>query len=181
MKHIMLDLETLGTSNNAVILQIGACFFDKVTAEIGDTFSINISLEDSLSKGFNVDASTIYWWMQQSEEARKSVTNPPLATVHYALNSFNVFIKGGNNRIWSHSNFDFVILMNYFIKTGIKPRFHYRQSRDLRTLVDLAKVKYKKADRDGIHHNALDDCKFQVRYCCEALNKWRENVHTKGS
>lgn len=33
-----------------------------------------------------------------------------------------------------------------------------------------------KNERKGIHHNALDDCKFQVQYCVAALNIIKERM-----
>jgi len=38
MKDVMLDVETLGTKSTAAIIQIGACYFDRETGEIGDKF-----------------------------------------------------------------------------------------------------------------------------------------------
>lgn len=179
MKDIMLDLETFGTSHNAVIVQIGACYFDRNTGEIGEKILLNIDADDSVRNGFEIDGRTVYWWLNQSDEARKSIlADGLLLKVKPALSEFNDFVKGSNNRIWSHATFDFVILMNHFNRTNTNTKIHYRQARDLRTLVDIAKVKYKKEERTGVHHNALDDCLFQVKYCVACLKKVGENVST---
>jgi len=169
MKDVMLDLETFGNGNNAVIVQIGACYFDRTTGEIGSTFSSNVNSNDGIRNGFEVTGSTIEWWLQQSEEARKSIignTHP----VKDAINDLNEFLSKAET-IWSHATFDFVIIMNHLNKLGIKPKFHYRSARDIRTLVDIASVKESKVVREGTHHNALSDCLFQVKYCVECFNK----------
>lgn len=170
MKDVMLDLETFGNSKTSVIVQIGACYFDRYTGEIGDTFKINIDAESSLREGFDVWGSTIYWWLDQSEDARKSILAEPRVDVLEAVNQLNDFIKGVK-QIWSHATFDFVILKGHFEKLNIKPNFHYRAARDLRTLTDLAGIKdWKKYERVGTHHDALDDCKFQVKYAVDCFN-----------
>ena len=49
MKDVMVDLETLATSADAVILSIGAVRFDLETGEIDDAgFYASISVESNL-------------------------------------------------------------------------------------------------------------------------------------
>jgi len=169
MKDIMLDLETLGTSNNAVIIQLGACYFDRVTGEIGEKLLVNISPESCIEAGLTMDASTVKWWIQQSKEAQNTLFKAD-TDLFNALENFSKFAKKAK-AIWSHATFDFVILMNAYKKSGRKPSFYYRSARDIRTLVDLGRP--TEAKREGIHHNALDDCLFQVKYVVEAINNLR--------
>jgi hypothetical protein len=75
MNHLMVDLETMGNGPYAPVISIGAVFFDPNTGETGEEFSVNISLESSMRYRARPDASTILWWMEQSEEARKSLTS----------------------------------------------------------------------------------------------------------
>ena len=173
MNDVMLDLETWGTGHNAVIVQVGACYFDRHTGEIGKTLCENIDARESIAAGFEVDAATIYWWMQQSPEAQRSITGDSEYSLVGNMTQLNDFMSKAKC-VWSHATFDWVILMNHFKKLGIKPKVHYRAARDLRTLVDLANLKYGNRPRVGTHHNALDDCVFQVGYAVECLNKLKE-------
>ncbi len=174
MKDVMLDLETMGNGSNAVIVQIGACYFDRKTGEIGDKFIINVDIESSLSEGFSVSGSTIYWWLNNDKEAIKSIIEGEKTPVKTAINMINDFLRK-SECIWSHATFDFVIVMNHFHKLQIKPTFHYRSARDLRTLVDLSKIDHKQYSREGVHHNALDDCIYQVKYAVDCLNVISKN------
>ena len=167
MKDLMLDLETWGNSKTSVIVQIGACYFNRYTGEIGDRLCINIDAESSMQVGFDVWASTLYWWMTQSDDARHSFLQGRQHVVD-AVNIINNFMKKAK-RIWSHATFDFVILMGHFEKLGIKPNFHYRSARDIRTLTDIANLPEKKYPQVGTHHNALDDCFYQVQYCVDCF------------
>ena len=64
MIDLMLDLETLGTSNNALITQIGACYFDRYSGKLGKQFLENIQIQDGLNKGFEVDEGAIRFWLE---------------------------------------------------------------------------------------------------------------------
>jgi hypothetical protein len=171
MKDVMIDLETFGNGNNAAICQIGACYFDRNTGEIGNTFKVNIDAASAVKLGAAMDASTVYWWLEQSPEARASISAPPRLDIADAMYQLNDFL-GNCTRLWSHATFDFVIIMNTFRLLGVKPNFSYRAARDIRTLVDLAKVDTVNAvERTGTHHDGLEDAIHQVKYCVLAMNK----------
>lgn len=171
MKDVMLDFETFGNGNNACIVQVGACYFDRKTGEIGKTFKENVDARTSVQSGADIDADTIYWWLSQSSEAIQSVTQGELNPICETMVRLNEFLADAEC-FWSHATFDFVILMHTLRRLRIKPSFSYRTARDIRTLVDLAGVHPKKGRvREGVHHDALDDCRFQVGYCVEAFNK----------
>ena len=74
MKDVMVDLETLGNTSTAAIIQIGACVFD--TEGTGERFCATVSFESALQWG-DPTASTLEWWMEQSDAARKSVLAEP--------------------------------------------------------------------------------------------------------
>ena len=168
MKDLMIDIEALGNGKNAVIVQIGACYFDRKSGEIGNTFLETIDVEDACKYG-DVDGSTLKWWFSQSNEAIKKV----MSGDKKLLTVFDLFYSFSKNAecVWSHATYDFVILTNAYKMCGLKPPFGYRTARDIRTLTDLAGIKppKKKENFKGIEHCALDDAIYQVGYCVEAL------------
>lgn len=172
MKDVMIDFETFGTSSDACIIQVGAVFFDKDTGFLGKEYKATVDAESAVQSGAIIDSSTIYWWLQQSEEARKSILNPDKRDIGEVMFELNEFLAPAT-RIWSHATFDFVILTTTLKRLGIKPRFRYTSGMDLRTLNFLAAPQILNLTRDGVHHDALDDCKFQVKYAVAAMNKIR--------
>jgi hypothetical protein len=170
MKDVMLDLETLGNGKHAAIVQIGVCYFDRLTGEIGKTFKMNVDAISVVKSGGELDAQTVYWWLSQDKAAINSIIAEPRVAISEALTQLNEFLQEAA-QIWSHATFDFVILTETYKRLGIQPSYRYQSARDIRTLVDLGKVTIKKAKRDGVHHDALDDCFFQVKYCVEAFKK----------
>jgi hypothetical protein len=169
MKDVMIDLETFGNGNMSLIVQVGACYFDRHTGEIGDTFSLNVDADTGLRHGFQMDGSTIYWWLQQNPDAQKSVCAEPRYDIVVAMNMLNDFLKKASY-VWSHATFDFVIVMNTLKRLNIKPSIHYRSARDIRTLVDLAGINHRNYQRVGVAHNGLDDCIYQVKYVVDCIN-----------
>ena len=169
-KDVMIDLETLGNGKNACVVQIGACYFNRETGEIGDKFKVNVDAESAMRSGADMDASTVYWWLSQSPEAIASIIAQPRVSIEQAFTDLNVFLSGAR-AIWSHATFDFVTITETYKRLNIKPLFGFRAARDIRTLVDLAKITVDGRVRIGTHHDGLADAIHQVGYCVEALNK----------
>lgn len=165
MKDLMLDLETLGTRPTSIIVQIGACYFDRHTGGIGKQFAINIDTGSCLMAGLTVDQGTIDWWRTQSNKSWLY----DIMNIQDALDEFSKFAKDAE-AVWSHATFDAPILHNAFAVCKKKLPYHYRASRDIRTLVDLSGVEYK-VEKDAVTHNALEDCIRQVEYCVKCFNK----------
>lgn len=140
--------------------------------ETGEEFSVNISLESSMRYRARPDASTILWWLEQSEEARKSLTSntQELSTALSWLSEF--IIKNANHKlvqVWGNgASFDCVILRNSYSLTGQPVPWQWWNDRDVRTIVELGKVIGFDPKRDmpfkGTRHNALDDAIHQAKY-----------------
>lgn len=168
MKDCMLDLETLGRTADAVIIQIGLCRFDIRTGERDEGFEVNIDLEDSIRQGFRLEGPTIEWWLRQSREARESVIAHPKYPVKVALRKAQQYMKGADT-LWSHATFDAPILSYHFNRMKVKQPIHYRGHRDIRTLVALTGFKRQdiKSDPGSVKHTALADCITQIAYCSQ--------------
>lgn len=172
MKDVMLDLETLGTVPGCVILAIGAVAFDPKTNELGDEFYHVINRKSSESYGLFVDPETVKWWAAQSEQARKVLTesdsNGSLG-LRPILASFNIWLeKFPDVRVWGNgADFDNPLLSVAYRKAGMKPGWGPWNGRCYRTVKNLAP--HVKVERQGTHHDALDDAKHQARHIMEIV------------
>lgn len=173
MRDVMIDLETLGNGENKCIIQVGACYFERLTDEIGQTFKMNIDANSATKEGFQLDAETVYWWLGQSAEARESILAEPLLPIREVFAELNTFLEPAKC-IWSHATFDFVTIMETYRKLNIKPKFSFRTARDIRTLMDIFNVSVDKTTREGVHHDGLADALHQVKYCGLAFKKLEE-------
>ncbi len=165
MSNIMVDIETMGQGSTAAIVAIGAVVFDE--CGLGDELYIKISLEEAAKYG-QIDASTVLWWLGQEDAARKELTDgitssPQEAAVmltHFITNSRDV-----NDRLslWGNgSDFDNVILSNWYASMGLSTPWRFWENRCYRTIKSL--YRDIKMERTGTHHKALDDARTQAKH-----------------
>jgi hypothetical protein len=163
----MVDIETLGKTEKAVILSVGAVFFDPYTGETGPTTHRHAKTDSQPAPHFQADASTALWWMNQSEEARKGVIDGqqqayPLENMLYELAAF-LGENSKNYYIWANSpSFDLAILRNAYNYFRLSVPWNFRNERDVRTIVSLAPSVHDHVKSVGVAHSALDDCLYQV-------------------
>ncbi len=167
MNHLMIDLETLGTDPTAPIVAIGAVFFDPQTGELGAEFSATISFESACERR-TPSASTIQWWLKQSDDARAKVVRGKQGMFE-ALDGLHRFIRDNTNvKPWGNgATFDISMLEDCFKCYDMTVPWKFWNIRDVRTVVELGEMKgFSKDDVpfEGTPHVALDDAKHQARY-----------------
>ena len=160
---VMLDIETLSTRPESVVLTIGAVKFDPwgddVDAEHGLYHRVNV--DEQIALGRHVQEETVAWWGKQPadvfEEAMGENDRVSLDTMCADLNRFLV----GVDCIWCQGPaFDIVILENLY-RQLVKPTpWQFWQIRDSRTLFGTHGDPREK-DRKAAH-NALMDCYYQA-------------------
>lgn len=160
MPHMMIDLETLSTKNNAVITQIAAVVFEPNEIDILFTYEAYPDLNTQLGMNRHIDIDTIRWWLKQSEEARLNfdrVTSP----LHKVCSEFcQTFLWEEIEGIWSHGSiFDIVILEDFMKDCGFKIPWDFRKVRDTRTLFSLIPTEMEKAT---VKHSAIGDAMAQA-------------------
>ena len=168
---IMLDIETLATSPDAVVLTFGAIKFDPFNPSIqmSDGIYFRIDVDEQIDLGRRVDEGTVAWWGTQSAEVREEALGETdrvsLEDFTKALNKFVV----GATRIWAQGPvFDIVILENLYRQIGKPAPWQYYSIRDSRTL-----LKALGDDRKGgaLLHNALADAVSQAEAVQSAVNR----------
>lgn len=164
MKDIMIDIETLDTASTSAVLSIGAVYFDRKTGEIGKSFYSRISFVDAVSLG-TVSDSTMKWWSEQSKEARDEAFGGMEGAIDVAK-QFAEFITPDAKPWGNGSIFDITILEHWFNKCGVQVPWKFWNVRDVRTIVDWFNIDVRSYKREGVHHNALDDCLHQIKYMC---------------
>lgn len=164
---IMLDLETLGTGPEAVIIAIGTVAF--TPTGLGETYYDTIAPQSAVDLGMEIDASTVMWWMRQSDAARVAFARPgkPILEV---LRSFSLWMDKfhGEADVWGNgAAFDNVVLSSAY-RLAKQPRpWSYKADRCYRTLKEL--YPFVKPVDVGTAHNALDDAKAQALHCSTLL------------
>lgn len=177
MKHVMLDLETWGTNDNAVITEIGAVRFDpEDPLRMMDCFHVCITPINQV-KHFKrvIDEDTVMWWMSpERAEPWSQWFNTLKFDLPTALEGFQIWLTqgqedSGNQPMWGNGvGFDNVILRNAYNATGQELPWNWFNDRCFRTLKSMA-PRSLEPTREGTHHNALDDAKHQTRWLYEII------------
>lgn len=165
MTNIMIDIETLSTNQDALIVSIGAVKFTQ--NGLGNEF-YRVCYHQQ--KDRDIQMNTVKWWMKQSDEARQVFNDDNVVSLREALVDFKDFIDRDNDIIWANGvNFDVGILENAFREARLKFPWKYTNIRCLRSIRGIypeyneIMSKY----RDSASHNAIDDAKCQARTLIE--------------
>lgn len=183
---VMIDLETAGLSPSAPIAAIGAVRFshDGTPLEGPDNeFYVSVNLIGQTPP----DASTFYWWMKQSEEARAAICEGERGigllsalwklrhwlagpTEHSVVMRLDLDVPF-TGEVWVRGDRDSVWLDEAHKRHNLPLPYKYSKVRDQRTMVQFG------ADRgvdipfqEQTAHNALLDARYQVE-CLQAVFK----------
>lgn len=178
--HVMVDLETLGTTADAVILSIGAVRFDIDAQDIDNAFYIVVSIDSQPDR--RISGDTLAWWVDQSREAQ-AVFRGPSCSLKDALITFNTWLGDARDtHMWSNgADFDLPMILHAMAQLGIEPTWKYYNHRCFRTFKNLPFVPVIEVSREGAPHHALHDAHHQARVLQEirlVINKVIAKVNT---
>lgn len=186
MRHVMIDLETLGTRAGCSIISIGAVEFDPQAGTLGDEYYAVISRYSCNKRGLFEDADTIDWWSRQSPEAREALDLASdwrtSMTLPDALVKFNEYLfrlaPPRDLRLYGNgADFDNPILGGAYAAAGMDFPVTYggRCHRTLKNLHELFGEDFRAPsyERSGTYHNALDDAKTQAQHLIAIVDKVR--------
>ena len=111
-----------------------------------------------------MDASTVLWWLKQSDAARAAFDRGG-EHIAVALQQFAGWMenraKRDDVRVWGNgAAFDNVILASAYRRSGTPQPWQFWNDRCYRTV--KAQYPAVKMQRNGTHHNAVDDAESQA-------------------
>lgn len=180
MNRVMIDIETLGTTPDSVILSVGVYDGEH-------SWYHTIDLQSCLDAGLKISGSTFEWWMHQSAEARTQlVKGADTLTLKGALISIDEFFSThlhGDTEIWCcGAAFDVPILENAFRAVCVSVPWKFYMVRCYRTYRELMKQlvpEFRMPSRVGTFHNALDDAKYQYDAMSLMTSALKDKLDTK--
>jgi len=187
-KDIMVDIETLGTGENATVFQIAATSFNLTTGEKYE--SINLIGDIEKYNCLNADGSTLKWWLNTDKELLTELLNKGSYGEDDLFESLHKWLKAQSTTgdmkdvyLWGNG----ILFDNAKLQTnlngcnGLKYPIYYRNDRDVRTILELAsmksglsedEIKVSVTDENERKHDAFDDIAYQIRLvvkCYEIL------------
>lgn len=166
--NFMVDIETLSTRPDAVIVSIAAIKFDRQgdlpKLENMETFYKRVSRESCEVLGMHVDPKTMEWWKKQEEDVRFEALENPVdrLDIKEALRELSQFIGKANPIIWGNGDdFDCTILGEAYRICNQETPWKFWNTRDVRTVFDLGNVTPWSLP-DNHKHHPIHDCYRQI-------------------
>lgn len=164
--HLVLDLETLGTGDNAAVVSIGAAFVG------GPSAVWRILPFEAMSHG-ETTQSTLDWWAKQCAAAREELTGT--LTTEQAVRGLKEWALangfGRSSTIWGKGpSFDCVLLKNAMARANVLSFWQFWQERCVRTVLQMVPEANSLAF-EGTPHKAEDDARHEARQVELALRK----------
>lgn len=164
--HVMIDIETLGLQQYAMLLSVGAVRFNPLTGAIEE----ELELFPELTIG-HIDPSTVLWWLGQPEAARLALLGRERSDHRECADQLQAFVRetGSGAMIWAVGpQFDIACLEWHLSPSDGKPLWHYRQIADARTMRLFHESSIPRGD--DVEHTALGDARAQARWVSEVLH-----------
>lgn len=175
MRHIMTDIETMGTNDDAPIAAIASVQFNPTIVE---TFQdllngasqlyqvIDLTHQEKLGRVF--DGSTVLWWMGLPRTTRATLFGSE-TKLFTAMNEWLDWLGEEDLTMWARGpQFDLKVLQRALEAVGLKIPWKYNSGRDVRTLMEFIPLQvYDIQDAEleeygFVKHNPLHDCVKQI-------------------
>lgn len=171
---IMIDIESLDTSPNCVILTIGAVRFDPRGMGVVEKLELRPTIEEQ-TENYNrvINEDTLRWWSNQSPEAMEEAMGDR-DRVSFAECMDTLYKFCWNRRaVWSNgASFDVVAMESAWRQLDMRIPWPYYTIRDTRTLYEIAGVSLKDAKyKTMTTHKAVEDAEHQALVVQDAYIK----------
>lgn len=171
---VMVDIETLGTKSESTIFQIAAIAFDINTGEHYSTF--NKLVDIAKNETMTVDGDTIKWWLNTNKVLLTSLLNSGTGSSESTLIDFHDWLVNLTETkedlyLWGNGIlFDNKMIQTQLQKINLDYPIHYKNDRDVRTILELAAFKTGKSEQEikalyangKDEHDALNDVEYQI-------------------
>lgn len=170
-RHVVIDIETLGTDSNSFITSVAAIEYKHLPpggvvrpAEPRQTreYVLDPWVEQP---GAVVDGATVQWRQRQSEDTKHDLRLPreQYVPLDRMLRELSEFV--GDAQVWANApDFDLVILNNAAKRLGLKPITKYYKHRCVRTAKMALETIYGHSVDLNNPHTPLGDCINQLEY-----------------
>jgi hypothetical protein len=171
---LSLDIETLSTSGNAAVVEVGMILFTKdkqfLTILAAEVYNIPARLY-SVDTQFRIEASTIDWWHSSSGRDLYNLPNQSSDLTldqHRSVVDHKLRDEFKAKEYFTRGHFDLPILKNFcynFDPLAVNYRCHH----DIRTLHSIPSIK-SATPAPLNNHNALVDAMHNIEIVAAAYN-----------
>jgi len=169
--HAMIDIETLNTAPDSVILSVGGVKFNPHTHETPfDHKHWRLDIDAQFTLGRTVSESTLEWWGRQATHIREAAfSETDRITLQDFAKDMNRWLTGCKE-VWCQGpQFDMVMIEHLFTQLDHHRNWVYWQIRDSRTLFSIMPRDPRKDIQEDLH-DALADAFWQAKCVQQAFS-----------
>lgn len=174
---VMIDVESLDLGPRPVITQIAMLGYDLQEDELLDDRHVQyypIEPQQRIIPARTISASTIVWWMNQSDEARERFKYSTetefedlasrLRNLITVFNQLTDYGKTNYEVVAKGPQFDIVAIETLLVECGLSVPWNYQRVVDLRTMLTRAGINPKNVAKPAgcIPHVAFWDARWQI-------------------
>ena len=151
-RNYVLDLETLGTGPDAVVVAAALVQFDAKSVTLVGRWTLDA--EEQEKRGRKIDTDTVMWWLRQSAGARDAVAGDDALAKRVSVSAFLIELRdiltpraGGDRDIdytlWAKpSHFDIAVLehLSRQFKPQWRAHLHRRKMHNVRTALAMVNL-----------------------------------------
>jgi len=183
---LSLDIESLDIGPRSVVTQVALYGWDIDEGTLLEAFVwsyLPIQPQLDLIHPRTISADTLWWWMQQSDEARSKFEFNVLedfeslpVLMRHLTREFNRMVGDNNYELWAKGpQFDVVNVESLYRDCGMRAPWKYDRVRDLRTLMAQAGIHSADVEipKGFVAHEAGWDAQFQINCYMQAMRHLR--------
>ncbi len=161
--QVMVDVETMGTTADAAVFEVGVVCFDLEKRTLGPELVLKVDLEDAVAQGQVIEAATLAWWMDRWQKELSEVPlltgagRLPLIQALWDLSRFWEDHAAPEAEMWARGNLEAKVLEKAMAGLMSVP-WKYSKVWDQRSITAWEGVKPPKL----VVHSALLDARAQV-------------------
>lgn len=166
--EVMIDLETLNTVSNSVILSIGAVKFNRDGYIEDEAYYSAIALDHHQMGVRSISGDTLKWWMKQGTETQAVFQDKGAKPAPDVMHEFLEWLgpNAGSMMYWSNgADFDIPMVRHMMDQVGVVCPWPFWNHRCFRTMKsEWPGSAVPKPAAPKIAHNALDDAYAQAKH-----------------
>jgi len=182
LPDISIDIETLSTTRDAVIVQIGLVYFDAHTGVIGTGYKWYPNIIEQLNCRRSIKPATIEWWLRTNPQLFSELITHEERIVHDRMQPELLahFLDPTVKRIWAkHPRFDINILDSWYEldeRMRANDARSYRKFLDVASVADVCGLRPDQRTAPVVAHDALSDAIAQAHTVIACYAKLRTSA-----
>lgn len=169
IQNFMVDVETIGTSPNCIVLSAAFCTFDMDGDSFKSLFECSFNLSDQIAKNRLIEPDTLVWWLREDSELLRTLLRNSLQyqeSLKDTLLNINAFFERNiDNKSWyvwsKGAKFDLPILESLYNDFNVD--FPWKNKRNERCARTYMSLDSNECIQNTHKHNPFEDCLVQIK------------------